>query len=308
MLSYRAILLFLSGILLFNPNLTFSDSPEKINQNTVIEIGDELKILLEQDAEFTFRGPVDASGNITLPYVGEVGAASFTLSEFKNNLEKILLEQFYKEVTLSVSIIKQGATHVYVYGAVQEPGAIEVSGAGRISLLQALAAVKGLTAWANPKESYILRADENDGQSKESIDIQSVLSRLSQKGLVLSKEGLVYLYAGDELYVPGLNQNDNSELLTTTPREVIVVGQVNAPGIQLFAPGEEATLMRAIFKCGGMTQFAQGNKVKLIRYEEEGRSVQIVDINRVIEKGYLEEDVDLNSGDMIIVPQKFVNF
>ncbi len=89
---------------------------------------------------------------------------------------------------------------------------------------------------------------------------------------------------------------------------MIIVGQINAPGIQLFAPGEDATLMRAIFKAGGMTQFAQGNEVKLIRYRDNERTTQVVNINRVIEKGYLEEDVDLYSGDMIIIPQKFINF
>lgn len=308
MLNYRTIFLFLSGILLFNPNQVFSDSSQQINQNTVIEIGDELQILLKEDAEFQFRGQVDSSGNITLAYLGEISAANFTLDEFKTHLQKLLLNQYYEKVTLSVSIIKLADTHVYVYGAVQEPGAIEVPGSGRISILQALAAVKGLTAWANPQGSYILKADQSGGQAKEPIDIEAVLSQLSRKGLVLSQQGIVYLHAGDELYIPGLNQDSNSELLMNAPREVIVVGQVNSPGIKLFAPGEEATLMRVIFKCGGLTPFAQGNKIKLIRYQEEGRSVQIVDVDRVIDKGYLEEDVSLKSGDMIIVPQKLINF
>ena len=306
MLNCKAIfLLFI--ILLFNLTQIFSAPLEKINSNTVVEIGDELQILLKEDAEFKFRGTVDDSGNITLIYVGEVSAAGFTLSEFKNNLEQLLLEQFYNEVTLSVSITKQTATNVYVYGAVQEPGVVEISGSGRISIQQALALVGGLTTWADPKQAYILRINESGGQEKEPIDIQATLNKLSQKGLVLSKDGLVYLYAGDELYVPGINQDDNSELLTTTPREIIVVGQVNSPGIKFFAPGEDATLMRAIFKAGGMTPFAQGNKIKLIRYQKRNRTVQAVNVNRVIEKGYLEEDVKLDSGDMIIVPQKLIN-
>ncbi len=307
MLNNKAIFLLLHLVLLFNLTQILFASPEQVRTDTLIEIGDELQILLKEDADFQFRGPVDASGNVTLFYVGEIGAAGFTLNEFKDNLEKLLLERFYNKVTLSVSITKQAATHIYVYGAVQEPGAIEISGSGRISILQALGAVKGLTAWADPEKAYILRSNESGGQTKDPIDIKAILGRLSQKGLVLSEQGLFYLYAGDELYVPGINQEDNSQLLTTTPREVIVVGQVNAPGMQSFAPGEDATLMRAIFKAGGMTPFAQGSKIKLIRYQEEDRTVQIVNINRVIEKGYLEEDVNLSSGDMIIVPQKFIN-
>lgn len=292
-----------SGALLFNSSLLFSDSTEKIAQNVVIDIGDELQILLKEDPSFQFRGLVDDSGNITLNYVGEVSAVNYTLKEFETRLEKILLENFYNRVTLSVSIIKQASRYVFIYGAVQEPGAIEIPGSGRISIPQTLSAVKGLSTWADPESAYILRANQSDSQEKEYIDIQATLNRVL-------KENLVYLYGGDELYIPSINQDssgDTSQLLTTVPREVIVVGQIRAPGIQLFAPGEDATLMRAIFKAGGMTQFAQGNEIKLIRYRGDERTIQVVNINRVIEKGYLEEDVDLKSGDMIIVPQKFIN-
>ena len=38
------------------------------------------------------------------------------------------------------------------------------------------------------------------------------------------------------------------------------------------------------------------------------RYVQIIDATVIIEKGYLEKDVKLNTGDMIIVPQKIINF
>lgn len=293
-------LILLLGIFLTGLSEIFAASTDLADPNVTIDIGDELQILLKEDPEFEFRGQVDDSGNITLNYIGEINAVNYTLDEFKTHLEKILLDGFYNKVTLSVSITKQASRYVFVYGAVQEPGAIQIPSSGRISIPQTLVAVKGLSTWADPENSYILRAGQNETKNKEYIDIQTTLNRMLKKNLV-------YLYGGDELYIPSLNQNDNSELLTTAPREVIVVGQVNAPGIQLFAPGEDATLMRAIFKAGGMTQFARGNEVKLIRYCGEERTIQVVNINRVIEKGYLEEDVDLNSGDMIIVPQKFIN-
>ena len=282
-LNNKVIFLFIPLVFLLNLTQIFSASPDRISPNTIIEIGDELQILLKEDPDFLFRGTVDASGNITLDYLGEIGVVNFTLNELKAHLEKLLLEQFYNKVTLSVGITKQSATRVYIYGSVNEPGAIELPNSGRISISQALATVKGLTSWANPKGAYILRSNQSGGQTKEPVDIQAISSRLSQKGLVLSPKALVYLYAGDELYIPGLNQSDDDQVLTTAPKEVIVVGQVSGPGIILFAPGEEATLMRAIFKSGGLTQFAQGNKVKLLRYKEGKRIVQIVDLNRVIE-------------------------
>ena len=297
----KHIFLVFFGIFLISSSWILAESTESTDQKAVIDVGDEIQILLKEDDGFQFRGLVDDSGNITLNYVGEISAVGYTLDEFKAHLKKILLESFYNKVTLSVSVTKQASRYIFVYGSVQKPGSVEIPSSGRISIPQALVAVDGLSTWADPKNSYILRANQNDTQKKEYIDIQASLT-------TMLKKNLVYLYGGDELYIPGLNQEDTSEILTNVSQEVIIVGQIEAPGIQIFAPGEEATLMRAIFKAGGLTQFAQGDKIKLIRYQGKNRTIQIFNINRVIEKGYLEEDVNLKSGDMIIVPQKFINF
>jgi polysaccharide export outer membrane protein len=301
MINNKSIFLVLLSIILLGLSQTFATSNEQLDKNVVIDVGDKLQILLKEDSEFQFRGVVDASGNVTLKYLGEVKAANYTLNEFETKLKEVLLENFYRKVTLNVSVVKQSATDVYVYGAVQEPGAIKIPDSGRISIPQTIAAVKGLTTWADPENSYILRADKSSNQAKEFINIQSTLNSII-------KENMVYLYAGDELYIPNQNQDDDSQILTTAPQEVIVVGQVGRPGIQLFDPGEEATIMRAIFKAGGLTQFAKGNEVKLIRYRGKDRIIKVVNVDRIIEKGYLAEDVTLSSGDMIIVPQKFISF
>ena len=76
-----------------------------------------------------------------------------------------------------------------------------------------------------------------------------------------------------------------------------------------FAPGEERTLMRALFKAGGVTKFAKDKAVKLIRYLKDGeRDVQMIDAQAIIEEGHLDQDIDLQAGDMLIVPQKMINF
>jgi polysaccharide export outer membrane protein len=108
--------------------------------------------------------------------------------------------------------------------------------------------------------------------------------------------------------VPGID-GSTQQVMTTDESEVIVVGEVNAPGIILFAPGEQRTVMRAIFKSGGFTKFAKSKEVRLIRYGKDGsRSEQTINVSAVIDDGFLDQDVDLLPGDMLIVPQKMLNF
>lgn len=276
-------------------------SAESLSEGMKIRQGDTLQVSLKEDPKFSFRGQVEDSGDITLPYLGGIRVVGLTSDAVEKSVEELLLADYYQSATLSVSIVKQSSGQIYIYGAVKEPGVIQLPPSGQYSIPQVLAAVKGLTTWSDPEKAYVITQNAENNQTRTDVNIRAqILSPDPSKNL--------YLKNGDELYVPGLNQSDSSELLTSAPREIIIVGQVNTPGIQTFAPGEDATLMRAIFKAGGLTKFAQDTKVKLIRYQGNNRTVEILNAEEIIVDGFLDKDVTLYSGDMIIVPQKLVNF
>ena len=270
-------------------------------KDTTINSGDTIQVSLKEDPQFSFRGIVEDSGDISLPYLGSARVAGLTTAEIEASIETELLADYYQTATLNVSLVKQASGQVYVYGAVSEPGVITLPPSGQYSIPQILAAVNGLTTWSDPERAYVIQQTATGDQIRTDVNIRAQI-------LAPDPEDNIYLKNGDELYVPGQNQTDSSELLSSAPREVIIVGQINNPGIQTFAPGEDATLMRAIFKAGGLTKFAQDTKVKLIRYQGNHRTVEILNAEEIIVEGFLDKDVTLYSGDMIIVPQKLVNF
>lgn len=272
-------------------------------KNDTINVGDVIQIRIEEDPNFLFRGPVNPSGYIDLPYnIGEFKAAGLTFEQLEKSLEEKLTQEHYRKATVQASKIQEAAGQVYVYGAVKEPGIIQLPASGFFTIPQILANVKGLTAWSDPKSAYILRYDKDGKKERIPVDISAQIIALDDQA------PLEILQSGDELYIPGINQGQGSSLLTNDPIEVIIVGQINSPGIVTFDPGEEATFMRAIFKAGGLTKFARSSQVKIIRYAGAERTVEVIDADEIIEEGYLEKDVAMNSGDMIIVPQKFINF
>lgn len=281
---------------------SFAPASESDNlADAKIRRGDTIQINLKEDPNFAFRGLVEDSGDVTLPYLGMHQVAGVSPKDLEKSLTGLLLDKLYHKATVGVSIVKQATGQIYVYGAVKEPGIIPLPPSGEYSVPQIIAAVKGLTTWSDPSQAYVLQRKADGEQVRTDVDIRrEILNPDPAQSLFLKN--------GDELYIPGLNQSDSSELLTSAPREVIIVGQVNNPGIQTFAPGEDATLMRALFKAGGLTKFAADTRVKLIRYQGNSRTVQEVDAEEIISKGFLDKDVTLNSGDMIIVPQKLINF
>lgn len=54
---------------------------------------------------------------------------------------------------------------------------------------------------------------------------------------------------------------------------------------------------------GGFTDFAQEDQVSLTRRTEEGTEVTLIDFTELMDKRYLEGDLALQDGDIIVVPK-----
>ncbi|HSI11606.1 MAG TPA: polysaccharide biosynthesis/export family protein [Chthoniobacter sp.] len=90
---------------------------------------------------------------------------------------------------------------------------------------------------------------------------------------------------------------------------VYISGQVRQQGPIEIPPDERFTLSKAILKAGGLADFANRRKIKLVRKDAGGAAQTIiVDLDAVTVHGQLDKDPELLPDDTIIVPEKFVNF
>jgi protein involved in polysaccharide export with SLBB domain len=90
---------------------------------------------------------------------------------------------------------------------------------------------------------------------------------------------------------------------------VYLSGQVRQQGPIEIPPDERFTLSKAILKAGGLADFANRRKIKLVRKDASGAAqTTIVDLDAVTVHGQLDKDPELQPDDTIIVPEKFVNF
>ena len=90
---------------------------------------------------------------------------------------------------------------------------------------------------------------------------------------------------------------------------IYVLGAINRPGPLLLPQNEAFTIAKAIIAAGNFTQFGNGSKVRLIRYDENGRKFETrVNVTRILKVGEFENDVPLQCNDWIIVPEKIISF
>lgn len=92
---------------------------------------------------------------------------------------------------------------------------------------------------------------------------------------------------------------------------VYIWGQVRSQGALELQMNENLTAGQAILKAGGLADFANKNKVQVVRApagnKGEKQSFNL-DMEQILEKGKTDLDLVLQPGDLIIVPSRLFNF
>ena len=290
------------------PAPTAAPAPTATTPETIIDPGDLLspgdlvRIRMEEDAGIMFEGLISAAGAVPVPFLGECAIARKSSADAAAGISAALTQSMYQKATISVTLVNKGQGKIFIYGAVRKPGAILMPTIGDITIIQALSYVDGLTSWATPEDAYILRRTK-PGQKPQKIPLN--LSQIFASATPMG-ENDVLLRNDDVVCVPGIN---GALYFSSDACEIMITGEINNPGIVSFSPGEQRTAMRAIFKSGGFSKFAKKDKVRIIQYgKNKERTEKKFNAIRIIDEGFLDEDVELNPGDMIIVPQKILNF
>lgn len=86
-------------------------------------------------------------------------------------------------------------------------------------------------------------------------------------------------------------------------RRVLLLGHVKEPGTYDFPESRNLTLLELITEAGGFTGYAAIKGTKIVRSSDDGKKIVINPrINEII-KGR-KQDVELEAGDLIIVPER----
>lgn len=296
-------------LLFFGAGSAFAQLPRGYDVSDAPLIpGDRIRVVMREDPEVYFTGEVSIAGTIPIPYLGEFAIAGYPPSQAGEALAEELTKELYNQATVSVTLIKKGLGRVYVYGAVQNPGVVEIPDVGGLTVLQLITQIGGLSRWANAEDAFILRRAHPDEEHQR---IELNLDEMFASAVPDTAQDLV-LQPNDILCIPGTG-GGLFDFISVEDAEVYVVGEVNAQEtLVYFAPGERRTLLRAILKAGGLTRYARGSQVRVVRFNEEGqegeRQEYTVDVSAIIDQGELDLDIELEHGDMVIVPQRRVTF
>ena len=143
---------------------------------------DTISISVWRQPDFSATLPVRPDGRITLPLVGDVVAAGKTPTQLASDLTAAL-KTYIEQPRVSVTVAQVSARKVYVLGEVNRPGPIVMTPS--MTVLEAIAAAGGPTAYANSKKMFVLR-NENGKESKLPFNYKDALKgKLADQNIAL---------------------------------------------------------------------------------------------------------------------------
>lgn len=123
----------------------------------VIGPEDVLNIAVWKEPDFSGSVPVRPDGAISLSLLGDVAAAGKTPTVLADDIAA-KLKKYIDEPRVTVIVTAINSRKVFLLGEINKPGPIALG--PNMTVLQAVAAAGGPTAYANSKKAYVLRTEQ----------------------------------------------------------------------------------------------------------------------------------------------------
>jgi polysaccharide export outer membrane protein len=265
---------------------TWSEAMPKatLAQEYKIGMGDMLAVAVYDEPDLTLQRRVTARGLIDFPLIGQVQVAGLTAAQVAERLEGRLSPGYLRYPQVFVDIVEFASKKIFIVGAIAKPTALTLR--GETSLLEVLSQTESLSHSNSLTVFRRISLAERQGNNRSDVEAIHVdLNELLRRGN-MSKN--IMLQAQDVVYIP-------------KPDAVFVFGEVATTG-PVPVPEGGMTLVEAINKAGGFSNFAASKRTRVLRMVDGREKVIHVDMAAVI-RGDLSKDIMLRSNDIVIVPE-----
>jgi protein involved in polysaccharide export with SLBB domain len=208
--------------------------------NYVIGPGDELRVRVWGQVNFSADVRVDRAGEIYLPQVGQVHVAGLPFADLENHL-RAAIGRVYRNFQLTADLGQIRSIQVYVTGQARRPGLYTVSSLS--SLIDAIFASGGPSVAGSMRHIELRRND----RVVTAFDLYALLIHGDR-----SQDAP--LQSGDVIFIPPVGP------------EVALVGSVRNPAIYELLPGE--LLSQAIRDAGGPSAVASQTSISIERIDQ----------------------------------------
>lgn len=273
-----------------------SDRGPQITGDEVILPGENLEVIVNEDAGFNGRYVVRRGGYIIMQGIGRVPVAGKAVGQAERDISRALRETQLKRATVTVErfqgVSDEAGTVIYLAGEFRVPRPYRIPAGTSPTLISVMLSSGGWTDRADLTKVKIMRVARNKPVADE-VNVKRILDgNLSGGGLGAD----ITLTEGDVIVLPSGSLN-----------LVYVTGRVKRPGSYRISEGEKLTVYGVVLQSGGFDHFASLSRIHILRAMPDGTKAKIpVDIKEV-QKGR-KPDVILQPNDIVVIPEKWFSW
>lgn len=271
-----------------------SDSvPARAAAGYVLGAGDQISIHVVNFEEINDKPiPIDLSGRIHLPLVGEIQVSGITIQQLESELTR-RLKKYVLNPDVSVSVTDFRSQPVSIVGAVRTPGVQQVQ--GRKTVLEVLSMAGGLEPLTAGSILKITRQKEwgpiplpnaeNDPTQQYSV------AQINLKSLIDAKhpEENIEVKPNDVISIPRADT-------------VYVLGEVQKAGGYVLTDNETMSVLQALSMAGGLSQMAKARESRILRRQPGSVSREEIPVDVAKMLAGRSSDVRLQPEDILFVP------
>lgn len=258
-----------------------------VNEDYIIGSKDILTVKVYNEPDLTQEDiRVSSDGFISFPFIGAVKAAGWTAAEIEREISSQLASQGYLvDPHVSVMVKEYRSNKVLVLGSVRDPGTYRLEESLRV--LNLLSRAGGVDFEQGGNIVTLVREEKVNGK-RQKLAIQINLRELfsgqqPETNLVLEDQDVIFVPKAAKVYV---------------------IGQVQSPGEYILG-NQRLSLVEAIGQAGGFTRIAARKRVRVLRQTRKGEKTFVINVQQVMEKGWEGQELELQSGDVVVVPERF---
>lgn len=262
-----------------------------------LRVGDEVQIVISNGNDIKTvaerKVMIPANGDVSLPQIGKVHLLDHTTDEVEQLLVQRLKERdILPQAAVTCIVTRFEPRRVYLMGALHQTLDLPVH--KNLRILEVIAQVGGLGVQGADFSHVKIRRVGRDGRV---VPFEVNVDDILEKG---EEQQNVVVFENDIIVVPRL-ENANPQ----SADWVYVLGKVHTPGRQPIIKSRNAfTLTKLIAMCGDFQEFADRNKIRIVRIMPTGREIRTFDFDDIIEGK--APDVELRPDDLIYVPETWI--
>ncbi len=171
-----------------NPSLSGTETNSASATNVaprLIRAGTSISITVDEDHSLNRLYTVPGSGAIDYPPLGRIVVDGLTADEVAQTIKQALEKDYFRQATVTCAIEATGSGGgiIYVLGSVGRPGPLLVGKDQALTVMKAIIAAGGFTAFANQTKVELVRYDENGKKYKTIINVKRIMGGEFEKDI-----------------------------------------------------------------------------------------------------------------------------